>query len=169
MRAMGALLLIAACTLIGADRARALRFHQRCVSDALAALRCLDAELSTAGTPTPEIFASLARRTGSPLACVFQTLAEELPESEEGLAYVWARSWLRDRRILFSQDERRALARLGDILGRYPGEEQSQAVRGCIACFEEAAGRSEKSAREGMKLCTGVGLCLGLMLAAALL
>ena len=169
MRVLGALLLIAACTLQGVDRARALRFHQRCAEDALAALRCLDAELTAAGTPTPEIFSVLAQRPASPLACVFKTLAEQISESDESLSAVWAACWLGDRRISLSQDERRALARLGDILGRYPGGEQSQAVRGCIACFEEAAGRSERNAREGVKLCAGVGLCLGLMLAAALL
>lgn len=169
MRAAGALLLIAACALLGVSRARALDYRRRCAADALAALRCLTAELTAAGTPTPEIFASLARRKASPLACVFASLAEDAAKNEGGLADDWSRRWLSDRRVSLSRGERRALARLGDVLGRYPGEEQSRAVNGCISYFEEAARRSEKTAREGMKLSAGVGICFGLMLAAALL
>ena len=168
MRAFGAALLVAACALLGVSRARALHFHRRCVSDALSALRCLLAELEE-GTPTPELFASLSRRKASPLACVFASLAEEAEKNEGGLTDAWARCWLSDRRISLSREERRALARLADVLGRYPGPEQARAVAGCAAFFEEAARRSEKAAREGAKLSAGVGVCFGLMLAAALL
>lgn len=169
MRAFGALLLVAACALFGISRARALGFHRRCVEDALCALRTLSSELSAAGTPTPEIFAVLAARKASPLAPVFAALSGAATENEGGLAERWARCWLCDRRVSLSREERRALARLGDVLGRYPGEEQVRSVDGCVAFFEEAARQSEKSAREGMKLSASVGVCFGLMLAAALL
>ena len=117
MRALGALLLVAACTLAGVQRTRALRFHRRCVDDALAALRYLDAELCAEATPLPEIFSMLAQRRDSVLQPPFAALAEKTAASGEGLGALWSECWLRDTRVSLSKNERLALARLGAELG----------------------------------------------------
>lgn len=170
MRALGAVLLIAACTLFGVGRARDIRDRQRCTEDALSALRYLDAELTASGTPTPEIFAALAKRKDLRVHGVFQKLSVcAFALGEESLETLWANCWLHDAGVSLSDTERRALARLAPVLGRYPGPEQSKAVRACIGHFEEAAERGAVSVKQGTKLSTGVGLTLGLMLAAALI
>jgi len=165
MRAVGAAFLVAACTLLGLCRARELHFHRRCVDDTLAALRCLDAELCAAAAPLPDVFAALAVRRESAVSGVFQTLAEE---NGGTLGARWAAVWLRDTRVALTPNERRSLARLGPVLGRYPADEQSRLVRGSIEELARAAERWEKREREGTKLSASVGLTLGLMLAAAL-
>lgn len=168
MRALGALLLVAACTLAGVQRTRALRFHRRCVDDALAALRYLDAELCAEATPLPEIFSMLAQRRDSVLQPPFAALAEKTAASGEGLGALWSECWLRDTRVSLSKNERLALARLGAVLGRYGAQEQSRALRGAIAFFEAASARAQKCSADGARISVPVGLTLGLMLAAAL-
>lgn len=169
MKVLGAVLLIVACTLFGVGRASDLRDRQRCTEDALSALRYLDAELTSVGTPMPEIFSALAGREDLRVRCVFRILAERTAMlGEESLGDIWTDCWLRDAGVSLQEPERRALARLGPVLGRYPGPEQSGAVRACIAHFEEAAKQGAVRTKEGAKLSTSVGLTLGLMLAAAL-
>ena len=169
MRALGALLLVAACTLAGVQRTRALRFHRCCVDDALAALRYLDAELCAEATPLPEIFSMLAQRRDSVLQTPFATLAEKTAAcGGEGLGALWSECWLRDTRVSLSKNERLALARLGAVLGRYGAQEQARALRGSIAFFEAASARAQKRSADGARISVPVGLTLGLMLAAAL-
>lgn len=169
MKILGAVLLIAACTLFGVGRAAELRDRQRCTEDALCALRYLNAELTSAGTPMPEIFAALAERADLRVRGVFGILAERASAlGEKSLGDSWADCWLCGADISLQEPERRALARLGPVLGRYPGPEQSEAVCACIAHFEEAAEQSAVRAKEGARLSTSVGLTLGLMFAAAL-
>ncbi|MGI5978484.1 MAG: stage III sporulation protein AB [Oscillospiraceae bacterium] len=169
MRILGAALLVAACTWLGIARAGELRFHRRCVDDVLSALRYLEAEVRAAGTPLPEIYAALAERRNFAPRCVFEMLARGAKADGDGcMGALWSACWLRETHVALTQNERRSLARLGPVLGRYPAREQSLALLACIAQFERASAYWETRARDGAKLSASVGLTMGLMLAAAL-
>ncbi|MGI5986187.1 MAG: hypothetical protein GXY01_01125 [Clostridiales bacterium] len=170
MKILGALLLVAACTLIGIGQAKKLYFRQRCLEGALDALRFMDAELKNAAVPIPEIFRNLIRLPDNKLSSFFNNLNTKMAGfGEESLADIWSGCVLNDRSISLSERQRQELCRVGTFLGRYSENEQSEAIAACIAHLEGELERTSEKAREGAKLYTGLGLTFGLMLATVLI
>ncbi|MDR1132161.1 MAG: stage III sporulation protein AB [Oscillospiraceae bacterium] len=170
MKLPGAVLLVAACTLFGAAHASKLRLRQRCLAEILDALRFIDAELKNGSVPIPEIFAALKNVPYAVLRSFFEKLGESMSDfGERSLSEIWSGCVLSDAALSLSEGQRRELCRVGGYLGRYSETEQSEAIAVCIGRLEAEHLRSDQKARDGVRLYTGLGLTLGLMLAAVLL
>ncbi|MEA4895334.1 MAG: stage III sporulation protein AB [Oscillospiraceae bacterium] len=170
MKAVGAVLLVCACTLFGIGQAKKLYLRRSCLAGTLDALRFIGAELKNGAVPIPEIFAELRRLPDTVMHGFFETLCSKMDGiGDESLSEIWSGCVMNDRTISLSQRQRQELSRLGPYLGRYSETEQSDAISACAEHLEAELIRSSEKAREGAKLFTGLGLTLGLMLAAVLL
>lgn len=170
MKLIGALFLVAACTLFGLGQARKLFFRQSCLESVLDSLRFMEAELKNGAVPIPDIFDILRKLPNSRLRSFFNELNGKMESfGQESLAEIWSDSALNNQSISLSDRQRQELGRLGIFLGRYSEKEQSEAIEACIMHLEDELKRSTVKAREGAKLYTGLGLTAGLMLAAVLI
>jgi stage III sporulation protein AB len=170
MKIIGALFLVAACTLFGVGQARKLYFRQSCLEGVLDSLRFMEAELKNGAVPIPDIFDILQKLRDTRLKSFFSGLNEKMNSfGEESLADIWGDAALHDQSISLSDRQRQELGRVGNYLGRYSENEQSEAIDACILHLETELTRTAVKAREGAKLYTGLGLTAGLMLAAVLI
>jgi|GEM_PF-1584947 len=170
MKIIGALLLVAASTLLGVGQARKLYYRRSCLEGVLDALRFIDAELKNGSVPIPEIFQELKRLPPSQLSSFFENLNARMARfGEESLSEIWSGCVLSDNTISLSEGQRQELCRVGTYLGRYSETEQSDAIAVCLERLGTELTRSADKAREGAKLFTGLGLTFGLMLAAVLI
>ena len=169
MKIIGALLLVAACTLFGVGQARKLLFRQSCLEGVLDSLRYMEAELKNGAVPIPDIFDILRKLPDSKLRSFFSELnGKMLSFGEESLAEIWSDAALHNQSISLSDRQRQELSRVGNYLGRYSESEQSEAIDACILHLETELTRTAVKTREGVKLYTGLGITAGLMLAAVL-
>lgn len=169
MRGVGAIFLVSACLLLGIGQARLLLHRRDSLAGILDALRYMNAELKNGG-PIPELFLALEDRAEGQLRPFFAGLNERMQSfGEESLSEIWRGSVETDRSLVLTGEQRRELGRLGNYLGRYSGEEQSEALNLCMSRLEAELLAARQEAGQGMKLYTGLGLCFGLMLAAVLL
>lgn len=169
MKVVGAIFLVLACLLLGLGQARLLMRRKDSLAGILDALRYMNAELKNGG-PIPELFLALEDRAEGLLHPFFLRLNERMKRfGEESLSEIWRGCVETDRSLAFTDEQRRELGRLGNYLGRYSGEEQSEALGLCMSRLEAELLAARQEAGQGMKLYTGLGLCLGLMLAVVLL
>lgn len=170
MKIIGAILLVAAGTLFGLGQAKGLYFRQRCLEGVLDSLRFMEAELKNGAVPIPDIFEALQNLPNTKLKSFYTALNGKMADfGEESLSDIWSESALNDQSISLSERQRQELCRVGNYLGRYSENEQSEAINACILHLEEELKRTVIKARDGAKLYTGLGVTAGLMLAAVLI
>ncbi len=170
MKGVGAIFLVAACLLLGLGQARLLLRRRDSLAGMLDALRYMNAELKNGACPIPELFFALEDRAEGQLRPFFAGLNIRMQGfGEESLAEIWRGCVETDKSLVLKEEQRRELGRLGNYLGRYSGEEQSQALGLCMTRLEAELLAARQEAGQGMKLYTGLGLCIGLMLTAVLL
>lgn len=169
MKGIGALLLVSACLLLGLGQARLLQFRRDSLAGLLDALRYMDAELKNGARPIPELFLALQERAERQIRQFFGGLNKAMESlGEESLSEIWCGCVNRDESLKLKAEQKRELCRLGNYLGRYSGTEQAEALGLCMLRLEGELTKARQEAGQGMKLYTGLGLCLGLMLAAVL-
>lgn len=169
MKGVGAVFLVSACLLLGLGQARLLLRRRDSLAGMLDALRYMNAELKNGG-PIPELFLALEDRAEGQIRPFFAGLNERMQGfGEESLSEIWRSCVETDTSLVLTDEQRRELGRLGNYLGRYSGEEQSEALGLCMGRLEAELLAARQEAGQGMKLYTGLGLCLGLMLAVVLL
>lgn len=170
MKIVGAVLLVCACTLFGIGQARRLYFRQSCLAGVLDALRFIDAELKNGAVPIPEIFSELCRLPETNLHGFYVNLNQKMDSfGEESLSEIWSGCVMNDQSISLSSRQKQELCRIGNYLGKYSENEQSEAITACINHMEGELQISSEKAKEGAKLYTGLGLTFGLMLATVLI
>lgn len=169
MRIVGAILLVAACTLFGAGQAKKLYFHKSCLESFLDALRYIDAELKNASMAVPEIFSELSLRKEWKLENFFSELSGKMSDfGEESLAKIWTGCVMEDKSVELTLQERQEIVRVGNYLGKFSENEQSEAIQACIRHLEDELEKLSLRAKERAKLYTGLGVTAGLMLATVL-
>ncbi len=170
MKLLGALLLVAACTMYGIDRGAGLYKKQRCLAGFIEALQFMQAELLGNARPLPEIFDELSKHAKPEVRGFFTYLSESMSKlGDESVSGLWSSRIMSDRVLSLSTVQRQELCRPGLMLGRYVGQEQATAIESCIARLEPELERATETARNGFKLYTGLGLTAGLMLATAVI
>lgn len=170
MKIVGAVLLVCACTIFGIGQARKLYFRQSCLAGVLDSLRFIDAELKNGAVAIPEIFAQLCRLPETNLHGFYVNLNQKMDSlGEESLSEIWSNCVMNDQSISLSAWQKQELCRIGNYLGKYSENEQSEAIATCINHMESELKISSEKAKEGAKLYTGLGLTFGLMLATVLI
>ena len=128
LRLVGALLLLLSGGLLGLGAAGQLGEHVRCLQALDGALERMERELAFRLTPMPELLSRLARSTPDPAGALFaQCLAGFDRLEEEGLAGLW-RQAVQAAKLPLEREELDLLIGLGEVLGRYDGAGQQEAV-----------------------------------------
>ena len=128
MKAVGALLILAACLCGAALRTRLLREHIRALTAWLGSLERMEAELKTRALPLPVLMHELSREQNE-ASGFFSLLSDSLAElGERSFRALWERACDRSLGSL-QRGEREALRALGAALGRYPLPQQEAALR----------------------------------------
>lgn len=169
LRVLGAALV----ALAGLALGRRCRERLYTAADALAgvctALGLLRGEITERFAPLPEIAARLGQEGPEVCRAWFAALAAALDaEPEARFSALWRRTLERSGPPL-APEARASLCRLGLCLGRYDAPEQAAEIDRCLASLTLAQRRAADTAREKGRLCTGLGLAGGLLLAVLLL
>ena len=168
LKLMGAALLVGGCGAVGFSAAGRLARRVGVLRALLGALEGMERELSFRLTPMPELL-ERAAESPPPAGEMFARCRARLDElGERPLSQLWRES-VEDTPLGLTGPALLALEELGDVLGRYDGEEQRAALARTRAelgrALEQAREESEKQGR----MYRALGLTAGAMLAILLL
>lgn len=161
---LGKTLLFAGCTAFGLLRGSRLRQRTACLGEFRRTLAGLARELAFSLRPVSDLMASAEAGTQGPTAAFFRTCRRRFAE---GGQESWAESWtaaLEQVALPLEEADLRLLQEAGDVLGRYDGESQRQALEGLLRGLE---GQAAEAAETAARLCpglSGAGPCSGAVL-----
>ena len=165
MRLTGAALVTAAGLLIGLLQARRLRDRAERRAELCRMLDGMEFELARFRTPMPALFALLSERLAGDAAALCRDIADGFAAGDgRDMAALWA-----DGIGTLPGPERRILASLGPVLGRYGAEEQLRALESCARDMERARDEAREELRERGRLWVGLSAAGGAALAVLLL
>ncbi len=150
IRVLGAALIGGCGVWFGEHQARKLRQRVQVLEGLKTSLEQTGRELEMRRTPLPQLFRGLSDSAPRPVKELFSGCAEALEQERAGgMPGIWAS--LVEELPCLEQEERQLLVGLGHVLGRYPGEEQGQALFGvcrelerCIQIAREENSRMGK-------------------------
>ena len=170
MKAAGAALIVAGCTLYGFIRAWGLSRQAKCLGAFLESLRFISAELSGTAPPLPELFGRLSKTARPEVRGFYRRLFESMGQiGERSLSQLWQQSLEESGELCLSSFQRAELERPGAMLGRYDFREQAAALESCLSRLEPELAAANARAKEGLRLYTGLGLVGGIMTATVML
>jgi len=169
LKLIGSVLLMGGASAMGFSAAAHLRTRVRCLRSFAAAVEYMERELSFRLTPTPALLRDLTDTAFAPANRFFAHCSGKLSElGEKPLNILW-RQALEKSGLPLEQDEMRTLFELGEIIGRYDGDGQCEALslardrlEGFVKCALEEQYRLEKVYR-ALGLSSGAFLLLVLL------
>lgn len=164
MKLFGAALLTAAGLLGGALASRRMYARLRLCRELCRMLRLIGFHLDCFLTPLPELFSELAAELPGGAGTLCRRAASEMNAPEGRFSDIWI-SALED----LPAREREILEPLGPVLGRYGAAEQTAAVSAALAEMTALCGALETDVREKSRVCVGLFMAGGLMLAVLLM
>ena len=170
MKPIGAILIIAAGLGIGFGGAAELRRRVRVLTDLIASLVTVRAEITVRMTPLPELLEALAQTAPHSVRGFYEHLGKSLQFlGERSFAELWLRAAERSEELGLKSDELGELTALGASLGRYDASEQAAAIDLCVSRLNASLELAREEARTGGKLIMGLGAAGGLVLAVILI
>lgn len=164
---LGAALLCGGGAAVGVYKYMSLRKRARTLAGLIAALNIMRGEIRVRLTPLPEILKMLSERGDASVRGFFARVSSRMPElAESSLSSIW-RGALPELCDLCG-DDAAALAELGDVLGRFDAAEQESAINAAAETLGASLSLLRERLRSAPRMYIGLGLCLGAMLAAAL-
>ncbi len=159
---LGKTLLFAGCTAFGLLRGSRLRQRTACLGEFRRTLAGLARELAFSLRPVSDLMASAEAGTQGPTAAFFRTCRRRFAE---GGQESWAESWteaLEQVALPLEEADLRLLQEAGDVLGRYDGESQRQALEGLLRGLEGQAAEAAETSRRLCRVYLALGLAAGL-------
>ena len=153
---LGRLLFLSGCTALGLARGMALKDRTACLSEFRRSLARLNRELTFALRPLPDLLADL--RAVGPAGDFFAACREGLEES-------WAEAWqtaLEETHLPLQEEDRQILREAGEVLGRYDGGSQGQALEGLTARLEENLAQARGDEDRLFRVYLALGITAGL-------
>lgn len=153
---LGRLLFLSGCTALGLARGMALRDRTACLSEFRRCLGQLNREMTFALRPLPDLLEGL--RVRGPAGEFFAACVEGLEES-------WAEAWqtaLEETHLPLKEEDRQILWEAGEVLGRYDGESQRQALEGLAARLEENLAQARADENRLFRVYLALGITAGL-------
>ncbi len=161
LRLLGAVLVVGGAGALGLLAAQKLRRRVENLRAMTGALELAERELSFRLPPIPDLFSSLERRAPAPAgACFGRCLAGMDRLGEDSLGTLW-REAVEETLPDLAPEDREELAELGEVLGRYDGEGQRQALALTRARLERNLERAEADRDSRGRLCAALGLTAG--------
>ena len=138
IRTLGAVLVAGCGIWFGSSQAKKLSQRVLVLEELEAALEQVRRELELRCTPLSRLFGALSGQVSWPAAELFFKCAADLEKGKEvGFAQIWTS--LTEDVPYMNQEEKRLFAALGQVLGRYPGPEQGEAIaKVCITLKQRA-------------------------------
>ena len=157
---LGKALVLAGCSAYGLLRGLELKKRGDCLEDFWRFLARVSRELSFSLRPIPDLMAQTRGEgwTADFAAACLEAFAAAGRES-------WAESWREtlDQTTLPLKEADRALLReAGEVLGRYDGDSQRQALAGILARLEENRGEARREAQRLFRVYAALGIAGGL-------
>lgn len=145
---LGAVMVAAGCIWLGNRKARQLTARVRALEALKSALELMQRELELRLTPLPQLMRALSAQTSSPARELFTGCGRALEALEhERLSDAWTR--LVGQVPELKEEDRQALAPLGQVLGRYDGRGQAAAIE---AVSQELEGLKARAQEESSRL-----------------
>lgn len=168
VRMIGAVLVAAGAAWMGFQAASGLRVRVRAIRDMAAGLAVLERELELNSPPLPRLLAQGAARSQGPARALFQSCVQGLDGlAQESFSGLWGR--LTAQLTELGGEGQAVLASLGDVLGRYSGPRQLEALSAARRRLEELAARLEEDSRRRGRVYQALGLSGGAFLVILLL
>ena len=153
---LGHCLLLAGCTALGLSRGMALKERTLCLSEFRRCLARMIRELTFSLRPLPDLVADLRAR--GPAGDFFAACRESVEET-------WTGRWqtaLDTTDLPLKEEDRQILRETGEVLGRYDGESQSQALEGLLARLEEHLSQAKAEEDRLFRVYLALGVTAGL-------
>lgn len=160
MRLTGAVLVLGCTTWLGLRAAWRLRQKARHLEDLEAGLLRIEQELELSAPLLTELMEELTATSRGCAAALFAGCLRGLRESERSpFSQIWREELEKQQEL--DLDSRRCLEPLGNVLGRYSGEKQRQAISGVRTRLEELRRAAEAQVRSQGKVYQVLGLSGG--------
>ncbi len=169
IKALGALLVVSCCTLLGLATVGRSAQRLRSLRSLLAALEEMKAELGTLLTPLPELALTLRLRAEQPAAEFFSRVYRLSEKKRLPFREAWERAAEETEALCLRPEEMKALSALGAVLGRYDAETQCEAVEHAIQRLTLFRELEEQDRSRKNRVSTALGLGAGVTLAILLL
>lgn len=148
MRMVGAVMVAAGCIWLGDQKARRLTTRVRVLGSLQTALEQMERELRLRRMPLPALMELLGHQAEPPVRGLLQGCQAALNRlTEEPFGCAWERNV--GQLTELTESDRRILASLGQILGRYDGAGQAEAVAGTRRALEE---QQEQARTDSLRL-----------------
>ena len=159
---LGKVLLLTGCTAWGLLAGSRLGERAACLEEFRQALAALSRELSFSLRPLWELMTQAAAGSRGPAAAFFQVCCARFAQ---GGRESWAESWqqaLAEVPLPLTEADLRLLEEAGQVLGRYDGESQRQALAGLLARLEDRREEARREARRLFRVYVVLGITGGL-------
>lgn len=161
MKWLGAGAVMLASFLFAAARTKEKKQEMICLREVCASLDRLHAELAAALVPMPTLIVGLTEDAKGDAASFFRQIGISLDEKREcTFREIWRESAEQHLRRLDPTDYR-AVADLGEWLGRFPLDEQLAALERCTFSLRGSLKRHREHFPEEKRLSYGISLALG--------
>ena len=168
VRLTGAFLVAAGCAWLGLQAAEGLRRRVRALEQMADGLALLEGELELNAPPLHKLMTWGADHSRGPARALFQDCRQGLDRLDrEDFPHLWRR--LVDERKELGGEGQAVLAPLGDILGRYEGARQQEALSAARRRLEELAVQQKEDSRRQGRVYQALGLSGGAFLVILLL
>ena len=145
LKLAGALILMAGASSIGFGAAAQLRARVTSLRALIGGLELMERELSFRLTPMPDLLAVVAKRAQAPACYFFARCRDSLDRlGEKSLGELWREALDAEPDLLLSGEETLVLAGRGEVLGRYDGDGQREALESALAELARCLKRAEE-------------------------
>lgn len=158
----GALILMLGASGIGFGAAAQLRAKVSSLRALIGALELMERELSFRLTPMPDLLAGVAQKAQEPACYFFARCRDSLEQlGEKRLGELWRESLDAEADLLLSSEETLIMAGLGEVLGRYDGEGQRQAIQSALTELQHCQLRAEEDVSRLGRMYSVLGMTAG--------
>lgn len=170
LKFLGALLLAGGTAALGLNAAHRLSVRLQVLSSLLTALQLMQAEIAFRQTPVPELLEQLTHQLPPPADGLFALCAQRGEElGRVPFSEIWRESVESCRGLELSRQERRELAAIGNILGRYDVDGQLAALAALERRVEQLFSQAQQERDSRSKVFSALGIVTGLALIILLL
>ena len=168
-RALGAVLVCAACGLLGLYMSHRGIARARLLTEFKQSLLMLKSEIDFAAYPLPQAFANISGRAGEGVSGFYESLSRRLADKEMGLAEAWVKGLAEFSGSQLTADDLQAMENLGNALGSIDSTVQTKAIDMTIAAIDDILTRlTAQNAKDG-KMYRRLGLLGGALITVVLL
>lgn len=165
MNWLGAVIIVAACSVIGINKACSLGNTEKCYAALISILEIAKGEICTRRAPMDEVFTVLEEGAAKQVRPFVSAAAAQLTALvEHSFAEIWcgcADKYLQQ----LSPASLAAVKSLGGSLGRYDAEMQCAAIERCMAVLSQEQQIFSSNLSENKRMYIGIGSGTGLIIA----